>query len=136
MVICYIGLGSNLGEREGNIKQALYLLKESRKIEIEKISSIIETEPVLPPHAPAQGRFLNAVVRIKTDLSPEELLSLLKEIERRMGRQPAPRFSPRIIDLDILLYGDRKIRKKTLEIPHPQIEERSFIKRLLKEVEE
>jgi len=136
MVICYIGLGSNLGEREGNIKQALYLLKESRKIEIEKISSIIETEPVLPPYAPAQGRFLNAVVRIKTDLSPEELLSLLKEIERRMGRQPAPRFSPRIIDLDILLYGDRKIRKKTLEIPHPQIEERSFIKRLLKEVEE
>lgn len=134
MTSSFLGLGSNLGNRKKNIEAALQYLGEHKRIKVEKISSIIETEPVLPQGAKQQNFFLNAVVKIKTDLLPQDLLIALKEIERRIGRKPAPRFSPRVIDLDILLYGDKQIDEENLKIPHPQIQERKFVKKLLREV--
>ena len=132
--ICFLGLGSNLGKREKNIELALQYLGENKQIKLEKISSIIETAPILPQGAKPQRKFLNAVVKIKTSLSAQDLLATLKQIERRVGRRPAPRFSPRVIDLDILLYGNEKIDEENLKIPHPQIQERKFVKKLLREI--
>ncbi len=153
LVTCFLGLGSNLGKREKNIELALQYLDENEQIKLEKISSIIETDPVLPQGAKSQAllnnsprrippladltgqeKFLNAVAKIKTSLPPQSLLTALKQIEKRIGRRPAPRFSPRVIDLDILLYGDRKIDEENLKIPHPQIQERKFVRKLLGEI--
>ena len=131
---CFLGLGSNLGRREENIKLALQHLKKNKQIRIQKVSSVIETEPLLPKEAKPQGKFLNAAVKIKTDLSPQDLLTVLKEIEKKMGRKTAPRFSPRVIDLDILLYGDKQIEEENLKIPHPRMFEREFAMKPLKEI--
>jgi len=132
--ICFLGLGSNLGDRKRNIALALEYLNEHKGIKVEKVSAVIETVPILPQGAKPQRKFLNAVVKIKTSLSAQDLLATLKQIERRIGRRPAPRFSPRVIDLDILLYGDEKIDEENLKIPHPQIQERKFVRELLEEV--
>ncbi|MCK4859631.1 MAG: 2-amino-4-hydroxy-6-hydroxymethyldihydropteridine diphosphokinase [Candidatus Omnitrophica bacterium] len=134
LVTCFLGLGSNLGDRRENIRLVLQHLKKNKQIKIQKLSSIIETEPILPKGAKPQGKFLNAVVKIKTGLLPQDLLTALKEIEKKMGRKAAPRFSPRVIDLDILLYGDKQIEEENLKIPHPQIQERKFVKKLLGEI--
>ncbi len=131
---CFLGIGSNLGRREKNIELALHHLRENKQIKLEKISSIIETEPVLPQGTEGQEKFLNAVVRIKTSLSPQSLLTAIKKIEKKIGRIPAPRFSPRVIDLDILLYGNKEIDEENLKIPHPQIQERKFVRKLLGEI--
>ncbi|MBU3958710.1 MAG: 2-amino-4-hydroxy-6-hydroxymethyldihydropteridine diphosphokinase [Candidatus Omnitrophica bacterium] len=131
MVVCYLGIGSNLGNRRKNIKQALHHLDRAKGIKIEKSSRIYETEPV---GGPPQGRFLNAAIKIKTSLTPGFLLRTLKKIEKALGRKKAVRFGPREIDLDILFYADKIINRKNLQVPHPKIFEREFVVRPLLEI--
>jgi 2-amino-4-hydroxy-6-hydroxymethyldihydropteridine diphosphokinase len=127
LAIAYLCLGSNLGKRGKNLCQALTLL--SLKVNLEKVSSIYETEPV-----PIQNRdrkqplFLNLVCRITTDLPPEELLHLAKDIETRMGRVPSGQTnSPRPIDIDILFYDNKIMETQNLTIPHPRLHDRAFV---------
>jgi GTP cyclohydrolase-4 len=125
----YLGLGSNLGEREENLWQALTLL--CAQVSLEKVSSVYETEPVGYKEQPL---FLNLVCRIATDLSPGELLHLAKDIETSMGRVPSFGSSPRIIDIDILFYADRVMSTQNLTIPHPRLQDRAFVLMPLAEI--
>ena len=118
----YLCLGSNLREREKNLAQALTLL--SQKANLDKISSIYETEPVGYKEQPF---FLNLVCRITTDLNAEEILHLAKDIENKMGRIPGFPNSPRPIDIDILFYENQIIKTQNLTIPHPRLTERAFV---------
>ena len=122
MAVSYLCLGSNLGEREENLCQALTLL--SAKANLEKVSSVYETEPVGYKEQPL---FLNLVCRITTDLSPDELLHLAKDVETGMGRVPSFTNAPRIIDIDILFYEDRVMNTQNLTIPHPRLQDRAFV---------
>ncbi|MDD4909966.1 MAG: 2-amino-4-hydroxy-6-hydroxymethyldihydropteridine diphosphokinase [Candidatus Omnitrophica bacterium] len=131
MAICYIGIGSNLGDREKNIKGSIRRMNRVDGISALKRSSIYETEP---QGGPPQGKFLNACVKIRARLKPQDLLKALKSIEREMGRRKTARFGPRIIDLDILLYGNEKISRRGLKIPHPRMLERDFVLMPLKEI--
>ncbi len=128
----FIGVGSNLGDRHENILSAIEFLKRHRKVTVEKISSFIETEPV---GGPPQGKFLNGVIKIKTSLSPMELLKFLQDIEKRLGRERKIKWGPRTIDLDILLYDDKVIDSPDLKIPHPQMFKREFVLKPLFEIE-
>lgn len=133
MVTCYIGLGSNLGDRERNIKAALYLLGSSSRIKIEKASKLYATEPQGCPRGSPE--FLNAVVKIKTKLNPKGLLNKLKAIEKSLGKRVTEkRFLPRRIDLDILFYNNKKINLPDLKIPHPYLRQRTFVLKPLKEI--
>jgi len=131
MVVCYLGIGSNLGDRRKNIKRALEILKNTKGIKLEKVSKIYETEPV---GGPPQEKFLNGVIKIKTSLSAPQLLKTLKRIEKYLGRKKTIRFGPRVIDLDILFYKDLVINRKDLKIPHPRCFERRFVLKPLMEV--
>ena len=123
LAIAYLCLGSNLGEREEHLRQALTLL--SLKVNLEEVSSIYETEPVGYKEQPL---FLNLVCRITTNLPPEELLHLAKDIETRMGRVPSGQInSPRPIDIDILFYDNKIIETQDLTIPHPRLQDRAFV---------
>ena len=120
-VFAYIGLGSNLGDRRAIIAAALELLRPRR------VSAILETEPVGKTDQP---RFLNAVAEIETDLPPPDLLGRLLDVERGLGRvrgADAPRWGPRLIDLDLLLYGDEQVRSESLRVPHPELHRRRFV---------
>ena len=127
-VICYIGFGSNLGDRLGDCRAALNALGGLPNTQITTVSSIYETEPVC-----AQGPwFLNGVVELSTALDPEELLESCQEIEARLGRTQhltpdSSIASPRTIDLDLLLYGEAVFNTPTLKIPHPRMHERAFV---------
>jgi len=118
----YLGLGSNLGKREENLRNALKSL--AGKVEVMKVSSFYETEPQGYKEQPL---FLNAACEITTDLRPREVLALAREIEKRMGRKPAFRNAPREIDIDILLYDGLKLDTAELTIPHPRLRERAFV---------
>lgn len=132
MAVCFIGVGSNLGNRKENIKSALNFLRKTDGLKIKKISGLYETDPI---GGPLQGKFLNGAIKIETNLSPFGLLKLLKDIERRLGRnQTIKRNQPRPIDLDILIYGNKRIKTKYLEIPHPRMCEREFVLRPLSEL--
>jgi 2-amino-4-hydroxy-6-hydroxymethyldihydropteridine diphosphokinase len=120
-VTVYLGLGSNLGNRQENLDQALKLL--ALRMRLGKVSSIYDTEPIGNVNQP---RFLNLACEVFTRLSPEGLLALVKGIEQKMGRYSRSG-EPRIIDIDILLYGDKVIKAPDLVIPHPQIADRSFV---------
>ena len=123
MATAYLCLGSNLGEREKNLTQALSLL--SQEINLEKVSPVYETEPVGYKEQPL---FLNLVCQITTDLNPRELLRLAKTIERKMRRAPSRQInSPRLIDIDILFYDNRIIETQDLTIPHPRLPQRAFV---------
>ena len=122
MAIAYLGMGSNLGEREENLCQALALL--SAEVNVEEVSSVYETNPVGYKEQPL---FLNMVCRIATDLPPTEVLHLAKDIETRMGRIPSFPNAPRIIDIDILFYEDRIMSTQHLTIPHPRLQVRAFV---------
>lgn len=124
-----LALGSNLGDRLGNLRAATRLLGE-RGIAAQSASSIWETAPV-PADQPA---FLNAVVTVDTALSPEDLLIALKAVEYELGRRPARRWGPRPADLDILFYGELQLATEALTIPHPRIPERPFVLAPLAEV--
>jgi len=132
MVICYLGVGSNLGNRGKNIKLAAKLINNLKGTRVIKQSKLFES---LPCGGPAgQPKYLNAALKISTNFSPLNLLKKLKKIENDLGRIPGPRFGPRLIDLDILLYGDRLRRTKSLLIPHPRMFKRDFVIKPLAEV--
>jgi len=123
LAIAYLCLGSNLGEREANLRQALTLL--SQKATLDGVSSIYKTEPVGYKEQPL---FLNLVCRISTNLPPEELLHLAKEIETGMGRVLNGQInSPRPIDIDILFYDNKIMETQNLTIPHPRLKDRAFV---------
>jgi 2-amino-4-hydroxy-6-hydroxymethyldihydropteridine diphosphokinase len=123
MITVYIALGTNVGEREANLLQALELLPESG-VQIRRVSSIYETEPV---DYLDQEWFLNAVLEAQTELDALDLLSSLRVIEARMGSKKAFAKGPRKIDLDILLYGNETIDTPELQVPHPRMLERKFV---------
>jgi 2-amino-4-hydroxy-6-hydroxymethyldihydropteridine diphosphokinase len=121
----YLGLGSNVGDRESHLRAAIELLGE-RGVEVDAVSSTYETEPV--GEVLDQPDFLNAAVRIRTDLEPEELLDLCKQIERERGRVlDGPRHSPRPLDVDLLLLGDLELSTDLLTLPHPEVTSRRFV---------
>ncbi|MGB2754546.1 MAG: 2-amino-4-hydroxy-6-hydroxymethyldihydropteridine diphosphokinase [Phycisphaerae bacterium] len=132
MTTVYLGLGSNLGDRRRNLEAALEALRAHPQIAVSAVSSFLETDPVGGP--PGQGKFLNAAAKIETDLSPEALLEELKRVERALGRREGPRWGPREIDLDILLYGDAVLETPDLMIPHPRLRERRFVLEPLAEI--
>ncbi|MDP6439508.1 MAG: 2-amino-4-hydroxy-6-hydroxymethyldihydropteridine diphosphokinase [Candidatus Brocadiia bacterium] len=120
----YIGLGSNLGDREGTLRVALEELGRREGVRVTAVSRFRETEPV---GGPAQGRFLNGVAELRTTLGARELLSLLHEMEDRFGRERTVHWGPRTLDLDLLLYGDAVIDEPGLTVPHPRMHERPFV---------
>jgi len=130
MVEAYIAFGSNIGDREENINQALGILKQ--KIKIIKTSSLYETKPM---YLEKQEWFLNGAAKVDTELKPKELLDFLKTTEKKMGRKDVGRNGPRIIDLDILFYEDQILNIDNLRIPHPKIQERAFVLVPLAEIE-
>jgi len=123
MTTAFVGIGSNLGDRETNLERALELLAAEDGIEIAAVSEIRETEPVGPVE---QGLFLNGAARVETSLAPRALLACLLTVENRLGRVREERWGPRTIDLDLLLYGDEQIDEPGLSVPHPRLHERRF----------
>jgi 2-amino-4-hydroxy-6-hydroxymethyldihydropteridine diphosphokinase len=129
--IVYISLGTNVGDRENYLKEAIESLKQHPSMQLESVSSIYETDPVGYIDQP---NFLNLVVKIFTSLSPQELLEVTQTIENELGRKREIRWGPRTIDLDILLYNHENIETDQLRIPHPRMFERSFVLIPLKEI--
>lgn len=124
MTIAYIGVGSNVGDRVGFCRRAVESLTLEDGITVVKVSSLYETAPV---GGPPQRSFINLVAKVDTDLEPRGLLEACKELEQKMGREPSDiRWGPRVVDLDILLYGDEKVSEPDLEIPHARLKERRF----------
>jgi len=121
-VVVYLGLGSNMGNRQDNLGEALGFL--SQRLRVEKVSSVYDTEPVGNTNQP---RFLNLVCQVYTRLAPTELLTLAKGIESKLGRALSQSNVPRPIDIDILFYGDQVIETPELVIPHPRLAERAFV---------
>ncbi len=126
--VSYIGLGSNLGDRQDSIKAALKMLAEAKGIELTHASELIETPPLGGVNQP---KFVNAVAEIKTSLNPEDLHRALRDIETSLGRQRQQKWSPRTIDLDLLLFGDEIINRPALTVPHSQMHLRSFVLKCL-----
>lgn len=132
MVICYIGIGSNLGNRRKNITSAVKKIDALQSTKVIKVSPLIETKPVGGP--PNQGKFLNGALKIRTGLSPFTLLKKIKKIECELGRTRGVRNGPRLIDLDILLYAETIINTKKLVIPHPRMFGRDFVMKPLAQI--
>lgn len=118
----YLGLGSNLGDRERNLREAIHHLR--RVVHVSAVSDLYETEPV---GIKAQPWFLNAVLAATTRLAPMELLRACQAIERRLGRPDTSRSGPRTIDIDLLLYDDLVLDSAALTLPHPRLHERRFV---------
>lgn len=131
MTKCFISIGSNLGNRQDYITKAIAELERAKGIKLLRSSSIYETDPVgeIP-----QGKFLNGVLEIETDLTPWALLRQLNAIEELLGRKRGVKDAPRTMDLDILYYGDERINYPDLTIPHPRIREREFMLKGLREL--
>jgi 2-amino-4-hydroxy-6-hydroxymethyldihydropteridine diphosphokinase len=132
-VTVYLGLGSNLGQREANLARAISAIggqgqpfdsAQGERVELLRVSSIYETAPWGYTEQPP---FLNCVVEAETTLPPPLLLQAVQELENAMGRKPGIRYGPRLIDVDILLYGSLTIDQPDLQIPHPRIPERAFV---------
>ncbi len=125
----YLSLGSNMGDREQNLRVAIERLRELG--EVKAVSSIYETEPV---EYTAQPWFLNAAVALETELMPRQLMSRLLAIEQDMGRRRTIAKGPRVIDLDVLLFGQSVIETPQLTVPHPAMHERRFVLEPLAEI--
>jgi 2-amino-4-hydroxy-6-hydroxymethyldihydropteridine diphosphokinase len=123
MATAFVGIGSNLGDRETHLRAAIDLLAAEEGIELVAVSQLRETEPVGPVK---QGPFLNGAVQLTTDLPPRQLLERLLAVEQRLGRVRAERFGPRTIDLDLLVYGEEVVEEPGLTLPHPRLHERRF----------
>ena len=123
-VICFIGIGSNLDDPAERCLEAIRRLSSVSGIKVLRRSSLYRTEPV---GFAEQDWFVNVVVEIRTALTPHELLKILKEVEDDMGRIKGPRWGPRVIDLDILLYGQDVIQNEDLTVPHPMLHKRRFV---------
>jgi 2-amino-4-hydroxy-6-hydroxymethyldihydropteridine diphosphokinase len=129
----FIGIGSNVGDREAFVRRGIEEIGGTEGITVEKISSLYATAPI---GGPPQRSFINLVVKIDTDLSPRGLLEALQGIEQRIGREPSDiRWGPRVVDLDILTFGEEKVSEPDLEIPHPRMKERRFVLIPLLEIE-
>jgi 2-amino-4-hydroxy-6-hydroxymethyldihydropteridine diphosphokinase len=123
-VRAHVGLGANLGDREATMRKALARLGEVEGVRVVAVSSFRETDPV---GLLDQPRFLNAAAELETALSPRELLDALLAVERSLGRtREGPRYGPRTIDLDLLLYGEEVVAEPGLAVPHPRLHERAF----------
>ncbi|SDF38588.1 2-amino-4-hydroxy-6-hydroxymethyldihydropteridine diphosphokinase [Sporolituus thermophilus] len=126
-----LGFGSNIGDREENIRLAIQFLGKDPSIEVLRVSSLYETEPVGKKDQPS---FLNAVASIATAYGPEQLLETCLSVERTLGRVRTLRWGPRTIDIDILVYNDVCMKTDTLTLPHPRISERRFVLVPLQEI--
>lgn len=127
-----VALGSNQGDRRAHLERAVASLARAPGVKLERVSRWIETEPVGGP--PGQGRFLNGVLDLETTLTARELLALLQAIEREHGRQRDVPQGPRTLDLDLLTYGEERIEEPGLVVPHPRMEERTFVLEPLAEI--
>lgn len=122
--IAYVSLGANLGDRERSLRRALELLGAREGVRVVRVSSFRDTEPWGPVEQPT---FVNAAAELETSLAPRELLDTLLAVEQDLGRvREGPRYGPRTIDLDLLLYGDAVVAEPGLELPHPRLHERRF----------
>ena len=130
MARVFIGLGSNLGDRQGNLREALRRLAEVDGVEVAAVSSFHKTAAVGPP----QPDYLNAAAELATDLEPLDLLRRLQQIENDLGRVRTVKWGPRTVDLDLLLYDDRVIDTPDLKTPHPRMHEREFVLAPLSEI--
>lgn len=120
----FVGLGSNLGDRESYLRRSIELLREEPGIDVVAVSTVRETEPV---DYLDQPRFMNAAAVVETALAPRALLDRLLAVELALGRRrDGPRYGPRTIDLDLLLYGEETVDESGLEVPHPRLTERRF----------
>jgi len=128
----YIALGSNLGDREAHIKHALAMLIETPKIQVRCISSFMENPAVGGPED--SHDFLNAAAELHTSLSPRDLMKRLLDIEKSMGRERRLKWEPRVIDLDLLLYGISIVSTDDMIVPHPLMHERKFVLQPLAEI--
>ena len=131
-VRAYLGLGSNLGDRHGNLRRALEMLGAHEGITVAEASTFIETDPDVKLYngPEEQPKYLNAAAAIDTTLSPRELLRACQEIENELGRtrgQDDVRWGPRTMDIDILLYGEQVVDEPDLQMPHPRMQERAFV---------
>jgi len=131
MTVCYIGIGSNLGDRRAYVDKAILNLGKASGVKVKRVSSIYETDPV---GGVIQGKFLNGVVEVETTLDAFELLKKLKSIEASLGRVRGAMNGPRVIDLDILYFGRESINNADLVVPHPRIKEREFVLKGLREL--
>jgi 2-amino-4-hydroxy-6-hydroxymethyldihydropteridine diphosphokinase len=133
MARAYIGIGSNLGDREATLRSAVEALAATPGIELVAVSSLRETDPVGPVQD--QPRFLNGAVEVETTLAPRPLLDRLLAIEADHGRvRKEPQGGPRTLDLDLLLYGDEAVSEPGLTVPHPRLRERDFVLEPLREL--
>jgi 2-amino-4-hydroxy-6-hydroxymethyldihydropteridine diphosphokinase len=123
-VIAFIGIGSNRENPVDACREAVRHLSETPEVRLLRCSSLYRTEPVGPHDQPW---FINAVAEIRTSLLPRRLFEALKEVERRMGRTEGPKWGPRLIDLDLLLYGQKVVAEGDLNIPHPELHRRRFV---------
>ncbi len=130
MPVVYIGIGSNLGDREDNCAEAVRRL-DANGVRVVKCSAVYETEPW---GLKDQPKFVNMAVEAETGHSPRGLLAVVKKIESEMGRRPGVKWGPRLIDLDILLYGDLVVEETDLSIPHPLMHRRNFVLEPLSEI--
>lgn len=129
--IAYIGLGSNLGDREENLRRALEMMDGLPGTRVLRVSSLYRTEPV---GVTDQPEFLNLAVELETELEPKALLISLQKIEDDLGRVRQVRWGSRTIDLDIIYYGDRIVEEPKLEVPHPRANQRAFVLEPLAEI--
>lgn len=123
-VSAYLALGSNLGNRADNLKQAIRKLHGQPGIRVERVSSVYETDPV---GYVEQDVFLNMVIAVQTSLTAEQLLDAALEIEQELGRVRTVRWGPRTLDIDLLLYGESRIETDHLHVPHPELTKRAFV---------
>ena len=123
MTLAYVGIGANLGPREETLRRAVELLGRADGVEVVGVSELRETDPVGVVDQPP---FLNGAVSVETTLSPRVLLDLLLEVERSLGRVRAERWGPRVVDLDLLVYGIEVLDEPGLHVPHPRLHERRF----------
>ncbi len=124
MTKVYLSTGSNIGDRLAYLQRAVKMLEAYPGISVSQVSAVYETAPWGYPN---QALFLNQIVEIETQISPADLLSAIKKIEKEIGRTPSFKYGPRVIDMDILFYGDQIIEQENLTIPHPHLSERAFV---------
>ena len=124
MVKAYLGLGSNIGNRELQLNEAIKILHAYQGIQVTQVSHIYETEPVGYTNQP---KFLNLCIEIETELTPQSFLKCCLATEQQLHRKREIRWGPRTLDVDILLFGDQIIEQDNLSVPHPRMKERSFV---------
>lgn len=124
MKTAYLGLGANIGDSKGNLREAVRQIAADSSCEVTAVSPLYETKPV---GFEDQPDFLNAVIEVKTKLSPSDILSLCNKVEENLGRKRTIRWGPRVIDIDVLLYEDMESSDESLTIPHPRMLERAYV---------